>query len=608
MFDHTSLCDTAPMVDNAGSENPSDADDRGCAPVADEGALVDAVTHAVSLPLLLVSGGDPAAAFDRWRAIRASVDDAVKERLQLPPAEQGQALLSAVSVSLATGIDGSETLAQRALKEAVDPLARADAHRALAKIGTWRGDVLRTAESTRHAAMAVAPFDARRCAELHLDAATALLNAGHLGLAEAAALDAESSSAPWADLHPTAKALVGITRIFRGEPAPLAVPGEADLDALGADDVRLGVLVGGLLVTAGRHREARSLLARTEATARSTAPAALPFVLAVQADLDLRSGWWHSAHEAAEQGEAHASRSSSHNMRAIVLVRGARIAAARGDVDGCLTRLAAVDRIEPGGALINVRLHAASVRSFLAMGEGDHEAAVAHAERARQVAGVMTLRHPGVDDFHGDLVEALVRTDQPDRAAQVLDDLEQMATRLNHHPSLAVAARGRMLLCDYEAVESVASVAMSHHHDVQIPFELARTNLVLGEVRRRAGRRRDARVVLGKAHAEFARLGARPWADRALNELRAAGGRVTGHVGVPAALGILSPQEQAVAWVVADGATNQEAASALFLSQKSIERHLTTIYRKVGLRSRTELARWVDVTSRSAREAGGDAN
>jgi DNA-binding NarL/FixJ family response regulator len=60
-------------------------------------------------------------------------------------------------------------------------------------------------------------------------------------------------------------------------------------------------------------------------------------------------------------------------------------------------------------------------------------------------------------------------------------------------------------------------------------------------------------------------------------------------------LGALSPQEQQVVRVVVDGATNREAATALFLSSKSIERHLTAIYRKLGLRSRSELVRWFDL-------------
>ncbi|MHB1243780.1 MAG: helix-turn-helix transcriptional regulator [Gaiellaceae bacterium] len=124
------------------------------------------------------------------------------------------------------------------------------------------------------------------------------------------------------------------------------------------------------------------------------------------------------------------------------------------------------------------------------------------------------------------------------------------------------------------------------------PFERARTELAWGERLRRSGRRTDARRRLNSALQVFDRLGAAPWAERARGELRASGQSVR----TPEQLteDALTPQELQVAAIVAGGATNKEAAAALFLSVKTIEFHLGHVYRKLGIRSRTELARVID--------------
>ena len=120
------------------------------------------------------------------------------------------------------------------------------------------------------------------------------------------------------------------------------------------------------------------------------------------------------------------------------------------------------------------------------------------------------------------------------------------------------------------------------------PFDVARTELAWGERLRRERRRTEARAQLTAALAGFDRLGARPWAARARAELAVAeGGRSR-----PAAAdeAPLTHKEGEVADLVAAGATNREAAAALFLSPRTVEHHLRQVYRKLGVRSRTELA------------------
>ena len=126
-------------------------------------------------------------------------------------------------------------------------------------------------------------------------------------------------------------------------------------------------------------------------------------------------------------------------------------------------------------------------------------------------------------------------------------------------------------------------------HRPELPFETARTQLVFGERLRRGGRRVDARAQLRDALDTFERLGAEPWSERARAELETTGERVRRRRGAPT--DELTPQELRVALVVARGASNREAAAALFLSPKTIEFHLRNVYRKLGIRSRTELVR-----------------
>ncbi len=115
------------------------------------------------------------------------------------------------------------------------------------------------------------------------------------------------------------------------------------------------------------------------------------------------------------------------------------------------------------------------------------------------------------------------------------------------------------------------------------PLEIGRTLLALGTVRRRAAKKRAARETLERALELFEALGARVWADRARRELARIGGRT-------ASRRALSGTESEIAELVADGRSNHEVAQALHLSPKTVEWNLSKIYRKLGVRSRAELA------------------
>jgi DNA-binding CsgD family transcriptional regulator len=121
------------------------------------------------------------------------------------------------------------------------------------------------------------------------------------------------------------------------------------------------------------------------------------------------------------------------------------------------------------------------------------------------------------------------------------------------------------------------------------PFDLARIHLLYGEQLRRQRRRVDARVQLQAALAGFERLRAEPWAERTRAELRATG--VTARKRDPSTVDQLTPQELQVARLVGEGMSNKEVAAQLFLSPRTIDAHLRNVFAKLGLTSRTQLAR-----------------
>ena len=146
-------------------------------------------------------------------------------------------------------------------------------------------------------------------------------------------------------------------------------------------------------------------------------------------------------------------------------------------------------------------------------------------------------------------------------------------------PGLLAAAAG-----DGAGAVTELEEALALHAGAPQPLSCARTLLTLGAALRRAKRKRPTREALEAALGAFERAGAALWAGRARAELARIGGRA------PAA-GALTPAEERVAALVAEGRTNREVAAALFLSDRTVEGHLSRVYGKLGVRSRTELAR-----------------
>jgi DNA-binding CsgD family transcriptional regulator len=267
----------------------------------------------------------------------------------------------------------------------------------------------------------------------------------------------------------------------------------------------------------------------------------------------------------------------------------ARVEAAQGREDDCrLHAQQALALAEEIGAE-SVTLLARAALGLLELGLGRAEAAAAELEHVRRASEAREIGDPGTVQWAPDLVEAYARLGRGDEAAAALAELEARAAATGRLWARAAAERGRGLLAaDDEEAQQAFEAALAEHGRLDSPFERARTELAYGERLRRARRRIEARTWLRAALETFERLGAVPWMDRARTELRASGETLRRRDDVP--LQELTPQELQVALLVAQGATNREAGAALFLSPKTIEAHLGRVYRKLNVRSRTELA------------------
>jgi DNA-binding CsgD family transcriptional regulator len=190
-----------------------------------------------------------------------------------------------------------------------------------------------------------------------------------------------------------------------------------------------------------------------------------------------------------------------------------------------------------------------------------------------------------------DLTEAYVRAGRRDDAERSLEELRAGARATGGAWAAAAVARYAALLDGDGEIDAYLAEAIAAHERVDFAFEEARTRLIFGERLRRARRRTDARPLLAAAETAFRAQGAVRWADRAAAELRAGGLLESApRTERPIATDGLTEREREICTLVVGGATNAEVAAALFISPRTVEHHLHRIYRKVGVRSRSQLA------------------
>ena len=225
-------------------------------------------------------------------------------------------------------------------------------------------------------------------------------------------------------------------------------------------------------------------------------------------------------------------------------------------------------------------------RAVLSNGLGRHEAAREAAWDAFQPdpVGYGSLLVPEV-------AEAASRTGDRALLESASEWLAERTAVITSEWAAGIEARVRALLSEGETADGLYRESITHLARTRVRLELARTHLLYGEWLRRERRRLDARGQLRTAHDMFRSMGTEAFAERTRVELQATGERARKRTVETADQ--LTPQEAQVSRLAAQGLTNREIAAQLFISPSTVEYHLRKVFRKLDVRSRTQLARRV---------------
>jgi DNA-binding CsgD family transcriptional regulator len=220
--------------------------------------------------------------------------------------------------------------------------------------------------------------------------------------------------------------------------------------------------------------------------------------------------------------------------------------------------------------------------AVLELGLGNYRAALASAQAAQPGGGLVSA------SVGPDLIEAAVRSGEHGVALAAVDEFARLARSSGSDWALGLLSRGQALVSGDSEAEPLYEASIDHLERCLLVPQLARTRLVYGEWLRRQRRRRDARTLLRSAYDTFEAIGATAFAERARGELLAAGESVRRQQ--PELRDALTPQEDAIARLAAEGATNQEIASRLFISNATVAYHLKKVFRKLDVSKRAGLS------------------
>jgi DNA-binding CsgD family transcriptional regulator len=300
------------------------------------------------------------------------------------------------------------------------------------------------------------------------------------------------------------------------------------------------------------------------------------------ADFELRRGRWDEAERMLDAALLEAR----DYWQVLALVRRALLRARRGD------RRALEDAAAAAASPVSdpvLRAAAAYAAGLVDVAEGRAEQAADRLVAMTTVSDPAGSRGPEFAATIPESVAALLEAGRIADAELLTERLERRSVSLAPWgPAAVELCRGSLLVAAGESEAALArlAVARTAFEEIDAPWELGQTLLAQGNALRRLGRRREAGAALERAVTLFAALGAEPWRARSEDELRRARPR-------PRRDDSLTAAESRVAALVAAGHTNKEVAAQLFTTVATVEAHLTRIYRKLGLRSRTELARAV---------------
>jgi DNA-binding CsgD family transcriptional regulator len=499
-------------------------------------------------------------------------------------------LLSAGEMAGAGGAqERALALLEEAASTAEDGELRARAQHLRGRIMAWGSPAeatqLLVAEAERAAA-----HDRVLAATMLADAANGSAQGNRYHRAEALATRAVALLGDDGDSPARASvlAMLGFVLLLRGR-APQAVPAlrEAErlaqgLDPLGPHWPWLHVLLRARIMLEELEQAWVESTALCERAREAGALTTLGGALLVAADVAFRLGDWTAADDLTLEAVRVTGDTGQPSWRGFALSTRARLTAARGlERESRDAMRAALDIAESAGIAAGLRFVHGTL-GFLELGVGHVEAAIDQLEIVERVLYGSGLEEPTLVPWAPDLVEAYLRAGSAEHARRALARVERQAASSGTAFAGAAAARCRGML--EEDFDAAFAEALAFDDARPMPFERARTLLALGRRLHRARRRAEARERLREALTGFERLGAEAWAAQARVELRAAGARRRS-----ARSDAFTPQELRVIAAVRRGASNREIAAELFLSTKTIEFHLRQIYRKLGVRSRTQL-------------------
>lgn len=313
----------------------------------------------------------------------------------------------------------------------------------------------------------------------------------------------------------------------------------------------------------------------------------LAYALVYLATAQLLHGEFLDATATAEEGLRIAADTGQTHVTRELASTAAGLAAITGDEEACRARAAQVRELSAGVQTL-APAGADCALAMFDLGCGRYQSAL---DWMRAATSGTARHNPEVLYAYPVHVEAAVRAGRTDLAARPLAQFTAWAGAIGQRWATAVAARCAALTADDADAEPLWREAIAAHEGDGRPFEQARTRLLYGEWLRRNRRRAGAREHLLAAAAAFARMGARPWQERAEAELRAAGAG-TPTVTADDPLAQLTPQELQVVRLAAAGASNKQIGSQLFLSPRTVGFHLYRAFPKLGVTTREELARY----------------
>lgn len=487
----------------------------------------------------------------------------------------------------------SGDLLGEALELIDDPVARAEIQHLRSYVRMWREVPVGAGELLQREADAVRAIDPDRAARMLSDAAVPSFMTGDFQSALALASDAYAVSRRGGTttrhivevILAVAKAVTGDRAGARALLTPIQQWLAEESSLRRSQEVIFSSLA---LLWLEDFSTARELLDGLIAACRRTsALGVLPYGLGLSAALDLRTGRWQQGIASVTESVRLAEETHQANTYGVFFL--GHLQAAMGQRADAVRNLDRADELGRTYGIDCMPLYTSAARGLLELGAADIDRALDHLDRAYQLERRYGMGEPAVMLTAGDLAEALARAGRGDEAEAVAVEALDPSAAVGSRWAAWAAARARGLVDNTLAATDHFEEALALHEQLAWPFEHARTALCFGEVLRRNRRRAEARPHLRQALQTFEKLGAQSWADRTRAELRATGERVATHRMVADRTVQLTPQELQVALAVAEGATNQEAAAALFLSPKTIEYHLSKIYRKAGLSSREEL-------------------